>query len=258
MRFKYLKKVIPVGLLAIFLFVSRFAEAEDEGLLSKLGIEASGALDFYSSYVWRGFTLDKDEVLQPSFSLSAKGFTFTFWSNWDADNNDGANSDEMDFVLDYTKTFGDYDISVGHTYYDFPGTNGYSKEFYIGVSTAKLPLLEWPISIGFKYYRDYGDQNHGGGLGNYFETTLGYSMTLLEDPEVTMDLGVTHGYNRNLFLAGSGGQTTLGIGFNVPLTKSLTFSPKFNYTIPYGDLSDSAIGNQDDIFWGGFSMSYSF
>lgn len=223
-----------------------------------LDLKAFGSLDFYSKYVWRGFTLDKDPVLQPSFSVSAKGFTFTFWGSADVDNNDALNSDEIDLVFDYTKTFGILSISAGHTYYDFPGTNGYSKEFYVGAGLCEIPGLGWPIALGFKYYRDYGDQNHGGGLGNYFETTLGYSMTILKDPEIKMDLGVTNGYNHNLFMAGDGGQTTLSAGFTVPLTQNLAFKPKVNYTIPYGDLADDAIGNQDDVVWGGFSMSYSF
>lgn len=223
-----------------------------------LDLKASGSLDFYSKYVWRGFTLDKDPVLQPSFGVSAKGFTFTFWSSSDVDNNDGINSSEIDLVLDYTKTFGILSVSLGHTYYDFPGTNGYSKEFYVGAGLCEIPGLGWPIAIGLKYYRDYGDQNHGGGLGNYLEATLGYTMTLLKEPEVKMDLGVTNGYNHNLFLAGDGGQTTLSVGLSVPLTENLMFKPKVNYTIPYGDLADDAIGNQDKVFWGGFSMGYSF
>jgi len=229
-----------------------------EPLLAKLDIEASGSLDFYNRYVWRGFTLDRDPVIQPGFSLSSKGFTFSFWSSWDADANDPANSDEMDFVFDYTHTLGDFDLSIGHTYYDFPGIAAYSKEFYVGVATEKVPFLEWPISLGVTYYRDYGDQNHGGGLGNYVETSLGYSTVILEDPEITMDLGVACGINDKLFIAGDGGQTTLSLGFGVPLTENLSIAPNINYTMPYGDLSDPGDGDQDDVFWGGFSLSYAF
>ncbi len=252
------RKGILFGALVLFLTGSCGPATAAEPLLAKLDIKASGSLDFYNRYVWRGFTLDEDPVIQPGFSLSTKGFTFSFWSSWDADNNDAANSDEMDFVFDYTYTLGDFDLSVGHTYYDFPGTNAYSKEFYVGVATEKVPLLDWPIALGVTYYRDYGDQNHGGGLGNYVETSMAFSTTILEDPEVTMDLGVAWGVNDKLFIAGDGGQTTLSLGFGVPLTESLSFSPSIHYTIPYGDLSDAADGNQDDVFWGGFSLSYTF
>lgn len=234
------------------------AHAEPEGLLANLDIEASGSLDYYSRYVWRGFTLDTDPVIQPSFSLSAKGFTFTFWSSWDVDNNDALASDEMDFVFDYTKDFENFSVSMGHTYYDFPGTNGYSKEFYVGVGTDKIPVLDLPISTSLKFYRDYGDQNHGGGLGNYLELGLGYSKTLIEDMGLTLDLGTTLGYNHRLFMAGDGGQATFKAGFTVPLTKSLTFSPNLNYTVPFGGLADQSGANQSEIFWGGFSLAYSF
>jgi len=223
-----------------------------------LDIQAFGSLDFYSKYIWRGFALDKDPVLQPSFSLSSHGLTFTAWGNMDTDNSDSLDSNEIDLTVDYTKTFGIFSVSAGHTYYDFIGTNGYSKEFYVGAGLSQIPGLDWPVTLGFKYYRDYGDQNHGGGLGNYFETALGYSFALLKEPQINMDLGVVNGYNHNLFMAGDGGQTTLSAGFSIPLTKSLIFKPKLNYTIPYGDLADDNIGNQDDLVWGGFSMSYSF
>ncbi|MFA5038688.1 MAG: hypothetical protein WC732_03300 [Candidatus Omnitrophota bacterium] len=223
-----------------------------------LDLSLSGSLDFYSKYVWRGFTLDSDPVLQPSFSVSAKGFTFTFWNNSDVADDDASKSNEIDLTVDYTRTFGILSVSAGHIYYDFPGTNGYSKEFYVGMGLCEIPLVGWPVTLAFKYYRDYGDQNHGGGLGNYFETALGYSMVVLKEPQVKLDLGAVHGYNHNLFMAGDGGQATLSAGLSVPLTENLMFKPRLNYTIPYGDLADDGIGNQDSVVWGGFSLAYSF
>jgi hypothetical protein len=82
---------------------SVFAE-DGEGLFAKLGMTASGAIDFYSKYIWRGFTLDRDPVVQPSFNMSYNGLTFSVWSYWDAVNEDGVYSDEMVFIVDYTKS----------------------------------------------------------------------------------------------------------------------------------------------------------
>lgn len=248
--------------LFLFLGMSRFAAADTEeqsvGLLSKLDVTVSGTIDYYSKYIWRGFTLDTDSVFQPSLSVSAKGLTFTTWSNWDADNEDSANSDEIDYVIDYTKTFDTLSFSAGHTYYDFPGTNGYSKEFYVGVGLSEVPVLKLPITSSLKFYRDDGDQNHGGGLGNYLELALGYSAVLREKQNIVLDLGMTVGYNHNLFMAGDGGQATMKVGFSVPLLKNLTMKPNINYTVPFGNLSDDSYANQSSRFWGGFSLAYAF
>ncbi len=236
---------------------SVFAE-DGEGLFAKLGMTASGAIDFYSKYIWRGFTLDRDPVVQPSFNMSYKGLTFSFWSNWDADNEDGVNSDEMDFIVDYTKSFDKFSVSVGHTYYDFPGTNGYSREFYVGVGTATIPFTQLPVSTSLKFYRDYGSTENGGGEGNYLELALAYSTVVMKDPGISLDLGVTTGYNHHLFINGDGGQATMSAGLAVPLTKSLSFKPKVSYTIPFADLSASDDGAQKSRFWGGFSLAYTF
>ena len=257
---RYMHKIF--GFILCFLFASGCARAvfaeEGEGLFSKLGITASGAVDFYSKYIWRGFTLDRDPVVQPSFNMSYKGLTFSFWSNWDADNEDGVNSDEVDFIVDYTKSFDKFSVSVGHTYYDFPGTNGYSREFYVGVGTATIPFTQLPVSTSLKFYRDYGSTENGGGNGNYLELALAYSTVVIKDPGISLDLGVTTGYNHHLFINGDGGQSTLSAGFTVPLTKSLSLKPKVNYTIPFADLSASDDGAQKSRFWGGFSLAYTF
>lgn len=245
------------GLLALAP-VAAMAQEAPATIFEKLGITATGSIDFYSDYIWRGFTLDEDAVVQPAVSLSVRGFTFTYWSSWDANNDDGLDSDEMDYVFDYTKAFDKLSVSAGHIYYDFPGTNGYSREFYVGLGYSEIPFLNWPITLSVKYYRDYGDEENGGGLGSYTELAFAYSTKIMEDPSITLDLGVATGFNHELFIAGDGGQATLKAGLSIPLTKSLTAKPNINYTIPHGDLSDATDGNQDDVFWGGVSLVYVF
>jgi hypothetical protein len=260
MRYQYWRNLVS-AVVFVWLVAVPAVRAQGEGkagILESLDIAAAGTLDFYSSYVWRGFTLDKDPVVQPSLSLSSKGFTFTFWSSWDTDNNDALDSDEIDLVVDYTKSFDILSLSAGHTYYDFPGTNGYSREFYVGAGLSEVPFLELPITSSLRFYRDYGDQNDGGGLGNYTELALGYSKVLSEDKGISLDLGTAIGYNHKLFITGDGGQATFRAGMTLPLTKSLTMKPNVNYTIPFADLSKGSDGDQDQIFWGGFSLVYSF
>ncbi len=233
------------------LFVSNVSA--EAALLSDLNLEASASFDFYNRYVWRGFTLDTDPVVQPGFSLSGYGVTLSLWSSWDADNNDTSNSDEIDFVVDYTKEFDAFSVSLGHTYYNFPGSNLYSREFYLGVA-----MSDFPLSPSLTYYRDYGDEDNGGGDGDYVVLSLSHGFSLVEEYGVTLDLGVSAGYNHELFINGEGGDFLSSIGVTVPLTENLTMSPSINYAVPFSDLSDSNDGNQDDRFYAGVSLGYSF
>ena len=232
-----------------------------EGLLDKLNfdVDVSASLDFYTDYVWRGFILDRDPVIQPGMSISALGFTYSFWSSFDADNNSAAtSSDELDYVLDYTKSINDLlSVSVGHTYYDFPDAATYSKEFYLGLALSKVPVLDLPIETSFTYYRDYGSVSHGGGLGHYFSFDASYSTVIVADPEISLDYGLHYGYNRKLFINGTNGSDLgLSLGLTVPLTTSFTMSPTLNYSMPFGDLEDDNDGNQDARFYMGLSFAY--
>lgn len=251
---KVLKAIALSGLEVMLLGLPAvsFAAQEGEGVLEKLNIEVSGSLDFYSQYLWRGFTLDTDSVIQPGFNLSWGGVTLSFWSSWDAVDSDDLKSNEADYVLDYTKEFDDFALSLGHTFYNFPSTNSYSKEFYIGVSFPNLAL-----SPEITYYRDYGKEEKGGGDGDYLALGLSYSHPV-KNSQTTFDLGLSLGYNRKLFIEGYGRDYLVSVGFTIPLRENLTFSPTLNYAVPLGSLKDSDDGEQKERFYSGFSLSYNF
>ena len=247
---RFLNLVLIIGLV---FSTNAIAENSDEGLLPRLDLEASGSFDVYSQYIWRGFALDTDPVLQPGFNISGHGLAFSFWSSWDFDNNDSLDGDEIDYVLDYTYEFDNFSVSAGHTYYEFPGTDTFSREFYgsIGLSTI-------PLSPAFTFYYDYGDEDQGGGDGQYLTLEVSHSFALKEDSGISLDLSGRIGYNNELFIAGEGGDVLLSAGLTIPLAESLSISPSANYSIPYGDLKDEDDGNQDEEFYGGFSLAYSF
>lgn len=232
-----------------------------EGLLDKLNVEVevTASFDYYSNYIWRGFTLDKDSVVQPGINISALGFTYSFWSSWDADGDDEFTSDEIDYSFDYTKELNDLvSVSLGHTYYDFPAISSYSREFYIGAALSKIPGLDWPIETSLTYYHDYGDEDNGGGDGDYVSLDMGYSLTLIEDIGLTMDFAAHYGFNNELFIEGQGYDLGFSFGFTVPLTDNLSVSPTVNYAAPFGDLKDEADGAQEDRVYAGVSLAYSF
>jgi hypothetical protein len=250
-----------VGVLAVMAIFMYTTGANAEGLLDKLDIDLdiSGNVDYYSNYIWRGFTLDKDPVVQPGINISALGFTYSFWSSWDASGNDENTSDEIDYVFDYTKEINELlSASVGHTYYDFPASQLYSREFYVGFALSRIPGTDIPIETSLTYAHDYGDEDNGGGDGDYISLDFAYSHTLLKDIGMTADFGIHWGYNNELFIAGNGSDLGLSFGFTVPLNDNISISPTVNYVVPFGDLDDSDDGAQSDRVYGGISLAWAF
>ena len=71
-------KTLNFNILLIFLFcLSLHSEEAIADALSEYGIGISGSLDFYSQYVWRGFLLDSDPVIQPGIGISFAGLTLS-------------------------------------------------------------------------------------------------------------------------------------------------------------------------------------
>jgi hypothetical protein len=234
--------------------------AESDGLLANSGIIASGDVAFYSEYVWRGILLDGDPVVQPGFYVAGPDskygkLTAKFWSSHDLSNSDPRNtSEEYDYILDYTYNLADLSLSFGHTYYDYPSADIFSKEFYSGVTFPKLFL-----SPSLFYYRDYGNPEDGGGLGSYTVVSLAKSLPFeIKGTPASLELAGHYGYNYELFINGKGGDIGLSAGLKLQLTKNLTCTPNINYSLPLGDLRKTSDGNQKVRVYAGAVFSYSF
>ena len=238
--------------MSLFVGVQQAKAEFEDGVLTAYDIEASATMDVYNKYIWRGFTLDTDPVIQPGVNLSAYGFTLSYWGSYDGSQDDAAGSDEQDFTIDYTYDFEYVSVSAGHTYYAFPTADSYSKEWYLGVS---VPVL---LSPTVTYYKDYGKEDQGGGDGTYLNLAVSHSFTVVEDQAITLDLGASVGFNDKLFIRGDGGDYALSAGLTIPLTKDLSLSPVLGYVVPFGDLEDAADGNQKKRTYGGISLGCSF
>lgn len=242
------KALIWVFVFLAFVLVNTTAYAQDALLPEDFQI--SGDFAFYSKYVWRGFVLDEDPVLQPGIYMSYKGFSVSLWSSMDMSNEEGDKSDEIDYTIDYTFSIQKVNISLGHIYYDFPGINLHTKEYYLGVSYDGFlsPSLTWN--------HDYQDEEKHGGDGDYYMLALSHSFPIKKG--LSLDISGHVGYNDGHFIEGTGGDIAMAAGFNIPLTKTLTVTPTLCYSIPYGDLEDEKDGDQDKKAYGGIVMGYSF
>lgn len=232
-----------------------FAES-DEPLLEDTEIEVSADVAVYSKYMWRGFKLDDDPVLQSGAYLSGYGFDASVWGSFGIASDDNLDSDEVDYSVGYTYDLKEaiqvpVSISGGYTYYDFTSANTNSQEFYIGASFDVI------LSPSVIWYHDFEDEDQGGGDGDYIVGELSYSYPIPDWP-VSFDLSGHVGYNNELFIVGDGGDIGIGAALPITLSKNCTLSPSVNYSIPFGDLEDADDGNQDDEFYGGGILTFTF
>lgn len=235
-----------------------------DGLLSNTGIEVSGDLNFSSIYMWRGIMLDGDPVIQPGFYLTSPESKYGriklgIWVSHDLQSRDALRSSETDYIFDYTYSFAFADLSLGHTYYDFPdaepsdgASHGFSREFYTGLTFPKVFLTP-----SVYYYYDYGKKEDGGGEGSYTVLNLSYSKPFtMKRLTMSLDLSGHAAYNNKFYYAGKGGDAGITAGITIPLTKNLSCKPNFSYSVPWGNTSDKNNGNQKNRFYGGVYLSY--
>ncbi|MBL7071904.1 MAG: hypothetical protein ISS26_07050 [Candidatus Omnitrophica bacterium] len=228
-------------------------EEVTETILGDIPLEMDADIAFNSKYIWRGFNLDDDPVFQPGGSIGAYGFTASVWGSYDIDDDDGVDGDEFDIILDYTYEYDIFSLSAGNTFYFFPGTDGESYELYIGGAVDTL------LSPSLTFYYDYGDEDDGGADGLYLVFEASHSIPIFEmgESEVSLDLNSHVAYNHELFISGEGGDFGIGAALTIPLNEHVTASPAISYSVPFGDMSDSDDGNQDDEFYFGTTWSFS-
>jgi len=265
MNRRLLKMFLGCWMLAGVSFVSP-AQAKTlfGDFLKEKGIEiqATGAMEFYSKYIWRGFRLDKDPVLQPSFGLSAKGLSLSVWGNQDLRKEDGLSSDEVDTTVSYTYTFNDLtlgsyklsplSLTAGHIYYEFTGTDTFTKEYYFGLTYGCF------LSPSVTWYKDYGKESQGGGDGSYLALGVAQSFPLIKDYGVTLDLSSHVGFNNKDYMQGRGGDYFMKAAISIPLTANLKLAPSVNYSLPFGDLKKESDGNQPETWFYGASLVFNF
>lgn len=242
-----------LGLLILLIFCFVFT-AKGSGTLSEMisetGLGISGSFDFYSKYVWRGFLLDSDPVIQPGLGISLAGLTLSLWCSFDAAGDDAAMSSEVDYAIDYTYEVAMLSLSVGNTFYFFPEYDSKSMEAYLGIGIAIIG------SPALTIFYDYGDEAEGGADGVYTSLDLSHSQPILMD--ITFDIGAHAGYNHEAFISGDGYDIALSGGLTIPLFDGLTIAPSAIYSIPFGDLKEETDGAQEAELYFGTSLGWEF
>jgi uncharacterized protein (TIGR02001 family) len=243
------KIILP---LALILTASVFgtAMAEDKP-------EADLTVGLYSQYIWRGFELSKDSVvIQPSMTVSYKGFGFNLWGNLDTDayaTNDN-NFTETDMTLSYDGSMNKIGYGVGYIYYEVDGGND-SQEVYVKASYDTL------LNPTLTFYKEIT------GIGGWY-ANLGISHSVKLNEELNLDLGASIGYLDNEDTYNELHDGSISASISIPVGEYISVTPELHYTfalssdagdyIKAANTSAGFTGDDDSFIYGGVSASLSF
>ncbi len=252
-------KILGVGLVAGAVLV---------GGLTVEAAEVTVGADVVSSYVWRGITLNKDAVIQPSVAIEhPSGVALEVWSNFDLGDDDGAYAErqfsEIDFDLSYSMDVEMVTLTLGYIEYTFPGAGdlvgdeetGFSqqasadRELYVGAAAEVLPGLE----LGLTVYQNLATSD-----GTYVVLGAEYGYEVLEG--LTLALGGTIAYGAEGATAGGESgmhdySITLSGAYDVAEGVELSAFVTYVDSIDSDALPSAAI--REDVF-GGVGLYYSF
>lgn len=235
---------------------------EDDGLTGEIEIAA------LSRYIWHGQELSRHSiVLQPSLTLSYKGFSANVWGNWDSDPYfNGDHWNETDYTLSYDGEYGLLTFGAGYCYYDMDGSDD-SQEVYLtlGLNTLLAPTLTVYREVGYDLYW-------------YFLMSISHSFPLTE--KISLDLSASVSYlssdNAGKYpeVDGDGNETgrefdnfhdgTLTLRLPYTVSDRITVTPTLSYTFPLctearREMDYFSMTGQDHHFlYGGVSFAYSF
>ncbi|MFW5982819.1 MAG: hypothetical protein ACOCQ9_02645 [Candidatus Brocadiia bacterium] len=238
-------------------------DPEDEGRLSAeefpLSFEAETTLN--AKYVWRGINVVDGAVLQPSVTASYEGLSLNVWGNMDLDNVGGHSGEftEIDYTLDYTFDGELADISVGTIYYMFPHSSAAkgTQELYLSAG------LDAPLSPSVGIYHDIDLAD-----GTYLSLSAGHTFEDLYSPADGMDVGfsldgsvsyASSNYSDFYYGRDASGFTDALLSLSLPITFEGDFAitPAVHYSSLLSDGVRDGMSD-DDNFWGGITLSYSF
>jgi hypothetical protein len=231
---------------------------------------ASIDVSFLNQYIWRGYELSKDSlVIQPSATVSFKGFSLNLWGNLDTDRYSGpykgeAKWNETDMTVAYATGFGPVDIGVGYLYYALDGVDD-TQEFYVSVGGDVL------LAPTLTVYRNVDEYQ-----GWYFNLGISHSFDLPQ--EITLDVAGSAGYyisdndrivdyDHNLNATTSRFKNfqdgLVSVGLTIPFLKYFTATPMIAYSFPLGTAADNmltatSLSNNSAHLFGGMTLSMAF
>ena len=147
-------------------------------------ISTTAGLDIASAYIFRGMTVNKNPVLQPTLKLQSGGLTVGAWGSQALDAEEPEIEQEVDGFASFDIPFEAMTLSLGYTEYMYPDSElDNDQEIMAKIS---LPTLLNPSLAAY--------HGVGGGIldSNYYE--LGLKQEVFAQSGVSGTLGGTLGY----------------------------------------------------------------
>lgn len=217
-------------------------------------VEGGAYVGFFDKYLWRGYDLSgSGGVIQGGMDLSHKGFTLSYWTNIQANDDKEAGfpsgeATENDITLDYSFDLTEMvSLSLGNIFYDLEGLAD-TNEAYVGVTVNTL--LEPTLTA----YYDW-DECEEDGL--YLTAAVGHGFDLAEG--LSLSLGALVGYNQESDYAvgdySDWHNYELSVGLDYAVNENVSISPSFLFSSP---ISDEAKDLIDSETVGGITLSFAF
>lgn len=235
-------------------------------------VEGSFSTAFATRYAWRGQTLSKGLVAQPTATVTLGGFSANFWSNVDLDSgeagDDGIVMNETDVTLSYTVAIGKVSLTGSFTHYDFDGVAGATAaETTTGYDTQEVSLaaaVETLLnpSLTLSYDIDEGD-------GAF--AVLAVSQEIPAGP-LSLSAGGSVGFNLGNKTMGTDadGKDFTGLYYgevslatSIPLFGKVSLEPRIAYAAALGSdgknaVSDLSVDGKKEIFYGSIAVTAAF
>ena len=218
-----------------------------------------------SKYVWRGVAFSEDTVNQGDATVSADldefgTFSVGVWYNLDLEKSgtvEAGHVSEVDYTFGWENDFDGYTLGAGYIVYDFPGTDGETREAYLSVS------LDTYLAPSITAYYDVEDVD-----GLYLELAIGHDFdtdSIVKGSSVSV--GATLGWASDemdqAYYGASEGEAvdglsnaSLSVSWGIPVCEMISVTPFITYTT----LLDNATtnGTEDANIIGGLNLSIEF
>ena len=302
---KNVKKIITAALLLLFIAALPQASSAEEAKPSETAVQqaapagapapqaqeedkVTGEIDLTvsSAYIWRGYEQTRDSaVLEPSATVSYKGFSLNVWGNLDTkpysatDSKYGAKYTETDYTISYSKKFGILQITPGYIYYalgaPYAGATAPldSQELFLtlGLDTILSPTLtaykeidhyhQWYFLLGFSQTFELSKI-----VGLKLAASASYLLSTDETTYAKYDsnsIATTDKYNN--FHEGM-----VSASLPIAVYKTLSVTPTVSYVFPlcddaryemraYGKRGAASPSDRNSAYlYGGITLSYTF
>lgn len=226
-------------------------------------VSVNADVGLYSAYVWRGQIINDNMVAQPSVTAAKGPFSLNVWGNWNAvTRHDGDDDTEIDYTAAYTLPFSTEDVTLdaGLICYTFPGSGNEVKttEEVFLKSTFNNILLTPVASV----YYDIDEVN--GWYGN-----LAVSQPVEISDAMSAEIGGSVGYGTRTYNkayfgdnngSGAVNDYNVYVSTEYALTEKLSLGALLQYTRLDNGVGHDALANgaNNDILWGGVTLSYKF